>query len=391
MSPPSERQHETSHKNEHKKKKRKGEKRHQQPDTAEESESALQSSTSEAPSPKRNETEVPNKHTAEKNSKQHFGDKTLSRKRTFPEEGSASSATAGTLSKRKKKLAHEAVTRRPTEPVKVETKQDPQNDDTCDRPQYEFEVDDTDHCETPLQAYRDLLELLDRLAKSLGKNRSTLSIYDPYYCNGGVQKKLESLGFRNVINHNRDFYDDIAKKATPEYDVLITNPPYSGVHMEKLLTFAAQNQNKPFLFLLPHFVYTKDYYSRALRSKNTAVNLFFLVPETRYSYVPPEWVTSADGSKALAKGKDKTAPFPSFWYCHTGKWLPPQWLIQTFGPSGVFKPKHSSKLRFAQCPKDIPRDFKGEFDETKKRPNPKARKKAAKKRREAAMNGGAMR
>jgi hypothetical protein len=229
------------------------------------------------------------------------------------------------------------------------------------------------------------VDLLDQLAKSLGKNRSTLSIYDPYYCNGGVKQKLVSLGFRNVTNRNRDFYEDIAKKSTPDYDILITNPPYSGVHMEKLLTFASKDGNKPFLLLLPHFVYTKDYYARALRSKT----LFFLVPEARYAYVPPNWVTASDGSKALAKGKDKTAPFPSFWYCHTSDLLPAQWLTQTFGPSGMVRPKHRSKLRYAQSTKEIPRDFKGEFDVTKKRPNPKARKREAKKRREEAM--GALR
>jgi hypothetical protein len=188
-----------------------------------------------------------------------------------------------------------------------------------------------------------------------------------------------------VTNRNRDFYEDIAKKSTPDYDILITNPPYSGVHMESLLTFASKDQNKPFLLLLPHFVYTKDYYARALRLKT----LFFLVPETRYAYAPPNWVTASDGSKALAKGKDKTAPFPSFWYCHTSDLLPAQWLTQNFGPSGMVRPKHRSKLRYAQSTKEIPRDFKGEFDTTKKRPNPKARKREAKKRREEAM--GALR
>lgn len=73
------------------------------------------------------------------------------------------------------------------------------------RPKYTFKVDETDHCETPLEAYRDLLELLDEVAESLGKTRSSLLIYDPYYCNGGVQRKLQSLGFDNVINRNRDF------------------------------------------------------------------------------------------------------------------------------------------------------------------------------------------
>lgn len=271
------------------------------------------------------------------------------------------------------------------------------------RPTYAFDVDDADHCETPLQAYSDLLAVLDHLAQSIGKNRSTLAIYDPYYCDGGVKQKLLSLGFHNVHHENRDFYEDIANPAanphTKEYDALITNPPYSGNHMEKLLKFAkrnGQNHNKPFFLLLPHFVYTKDYYTRLLQqeqpAKETAFSsspfdIFFLIPEIRYAYIPPQWVATASGSKALGKGKDKTAPFPSFWYCHIAETLvPSRWFVQNFGSSGTLRSKHPSKLRYVQTIKDIPRDFKGEFDVNKKRPNPRARKKAAKKRREARAN-----
>eukprot|EP00979_Chaetoceros_neogracilis_P004227 scaffold746_cov293-Chaetoceros_neogracile.AAC.15 len=256
------------------------------------------------------------------------------------------------------------------------------------RPRYSFQVDDTDHCETPIQAYRDIQVILDRLVKSLNKTRSTLKIYDPYYCDGGVKEKLASYGFTSVINQNRDFYDDIDQKATPEYDVLVTNPPYSGVHLEKVLDFCSKSANlqKPFLLLLPHFVYTKDYYKRAL-SSTVSTSMFFLIPEIRYSYIPPSWVEAKMGSKALENGKTKTSPFPSFWYCQTPEeMIPQQWLMQTFGPSGMIRPKHHSKLRYAKQTQDIPRDFRGEFDPSKKRPNPKARKRAAKLRREAASH-----
>ncbi|CAJ1960376.1 unnamed protein product [Cylindrotheca closterium] len=270
-------------------------------------------------------------------------------------------------------------------------------------PQYSFQVDDTDHCETPVEAYRDLLDVLDKICKSLNKTRAKLLVYDPYYCNGGVKRKLGSLGFESVINRNRDFYQDIENHEIPAYDVLITNPPYSGVHMEKLLSFVnASNKNdrkknakgsvnphnKPWLFLLPHFVYTKDYYHRALKSKPLKDQIYFLVPEVRYSYVPPSWVEDSKGSTALSKGKTKTAPFPSFWYCHTGNKFPKSWLTDTYGPTGSFRSSNPThKLRYASCTNDIPRDFKGEFDETKKRPNPKARKRAAAKKRREAMSG----
>ena len=317
------------------------------------------------------------------------------------------------------------------------------------RPKYSFQVDDTDHCETPLNAYKDLVDILDKICDSLGKNRSSLIIYDPYYCDGSVKRKLFSLGYTNVINENRDFYQDIKDGTIPNYDILITNPPYSGIHIEKLLKFALSSSSsssiggggkeegrkgnskkkknnstiKPWLFLLPHFVYTKDYYTRALSTSTTSSTttiqekIYFLVPKDRYSYVPPIWVQKETGSTALAKGKTKTAPFPSFWYCYTGsssngssnggsngdqihhqsspELVPTQWLVNKFGPSGGGSFSFSSnnnKLRYANCTRDIPRDFKGEFDPTKKRPNPKARKRAAaKKRRQAAEAAGGFR
>jgi len=314
-----------------------------------------------------------------------------------------------------------------------------------------FEVDDSDHCETPLKAYQDLEVVLDRLLllvededdivindddndkkeKKKRKQRSELRIYDPYYCDGGVNHKLSSMGFTNVINNNRDFYKDIETNSIPEYDVLVTNPPYSGIHIEKLLQYIVsmtssstsennynKNRNKPCFLLLPHFVYTKDYYERTIsryccnNNNNNGRNnsfFYFLIPEIRYAYVPPDWVNRRCGSKALAKGKETTAPFPSFWYCHTpsstltstttttvisstnnnnkcndNMVTPHWWLEETFGISGQIRSKHSkSKIRYAKITKDIPRDFKGEFDKNKKRPNPKARKRLAAQKRAA--------
>jgi hypothetical protein len=90
-----------------------------------------------------------------------------------------------------------------------------------------------------------------------------------------------------------------------------------------------------------------------------------------------------NGSTALTKGKVCTSPFPSFWYCHANN-VSANWLTQTYGVSGVYR--HAQKLQYANCTAHIPRDMKGESDSSKKRPNPKARKRAAAKKR-AAMTG----
>lgn len=281
---------------------------------------------------------------------------------------------------------------------------------TAARPAHPFAADESDHCETSLAAYRDVVPLLDKIASSMGKNRSSLSLYDPYYCAGGVKTKLSSLGFRNIINQCRDFYADVRDGTVPEHDVLLTNPPYSGDHLEKLMRFVATGScekqtstgrgrgRKPFLLLLPHFVYTKQYYRDVFPQscEGLSCNPFYLVPRSRYSYTPPEWVSSEKGgSTAVGRGKVDTAPFPSFWYCSvvkqcgrgtgsgrraSGKDIDADvraWMAQTYGQSGVYKPgvRRKDGMSYADRSAHIPREFKGEFDSTKKRPNPRARKR----------------
>jgi hypothetical protein len=81
--------------------------------------------------------------------------------------------------------------------------------------QWNFAVDYNDHFETPLVAYQDIVPFLNHVAKSTGKHPQDLIIYDPYYCQGEMREILLSLGYRNVINRNRDFYSDISAKSIP--------------------------------------------------------------------------------------------------------------------------------------------------------------------------------
>ena len=106
---------------------------------------------------------------------------------------------------------------------------------------WKFEVDYNDHFETPPVAYFDLLPLLEQVAKSCNKAVQDLVIYDPYYCKGQIRGILQEMGLRNVINRNRDFYADIANDALPpHFDVVVTNPPYSGDHKSRLLAFLSR-------------------------------------------------------------------------------------------------------------------------------------------------------
>jgi hypothetical protein len=130
-----------------------------------------------------------------------------------------------------------------------------------------FEVDPDDHCETSPEAHKNVVNFLAKIAERVGKKPSELVIYDPYYCAGGTKRSFKTLGFENVINENVDFYDVIARDAVPPHDVLVTNPPYSADHVERCLTFAAENLEKhkrPYFLLLPSYVVNKPYYVDAL-------------------------------------------------------------------------------------------------------------------------------
>jgi hypothetical protein len=80
---------------------------------------------------------------------------------------------------------------------------------------WNFAVDYNDHFETPVIAYSDITPLLHTLSSLAGMADEELTVYDPYWCEGSVVGHLGSLGFKSVINRNRDFYMDIKKRAIP--------------------------------------------------------------------------------------------------------------------------------------------------------------------------------
>jgi hypothetical protein len=110
-----------------------------------------------------------------------------------------------------------------------------------------FETNYNDHFETPQAAYADVLPLLSACARQAhgdGAGLETLRVYDPYYCQGAMQQALAALGCARdkLINENRDFYADVAAGTLPAHEVLLTNPPYSADHKQRLLAFLLAQQ-----------------------------------------------------------------------------------------------------------------------------------------------------
>jgi hypothetical protein len=207
---------------------------------------------------------------------------------------------------------------------------------------YPFATDYNDHFETPLQAYRDVQPLLDWFAatrhcdgtaesnQSLPQQqmmKSSITLYDPYYCHGRAAVLLRELGYENVVHAKRDFYVDIAQSQIPHHDILITNPPYSDNHKKRCLDFclaqlrgdgggddsAQQHLPRPFLLLMPAYTASKQYYRDCLTassssdSSNALEDVVYLVPSNSYHYEHPDQT-----------GKDQS-PFDSLWFCGIGK------------------------------------------------------------------------
>jgi hypothetical protein len=175
-------------------------------------------------------------------------------------------------------------------------------------------VEEDDHCESPLEAYKHVGSLLQRLATKLGKLPEDLCIYDPYYCDGSVKEKLSDLGFTNVINEKKDCYTVWQDPyQVPDFDMVVTNPPYSGDHMEKMMKFLASHvsmKGKPWMVLAPQFLVKKDYYAET----TNAIRPFFLVPHKRYVYAPPKGFRD----KKKSDTHKKSSPFISMWFIWAG-------------------------------------------------------------------------
>jgi len=193
------------------------------------------------------------------------------------------------------------------------------------KPNFEYPVDYNDHFETPIDAYRDILPLLDsvspanntdgnvnhcRTINSIEKKRKNHIIYDPYYCNGRTKIILHTLGFDNVIHVKRDFYKDISNSTIPHHTLLITNPPFSDTHKERCLQFCVKQlreRNIAFFLLMPNYVAARKYYRQILGDSIDDVAYFVPNPKKDYKYSHPE-----------GTGKEES-PFSSLWYCGIGK------------------------------------------------------------------------
>eukprot|EP01033_Poteriospumella_lacustris_P015162 gene15162-10851_t len=248
--------------------------------------------------------------------------------------------------------------------------------------EYPYEVQPDDHCETPIEAYEDLGCFLNFIAQKLNKTPQELFIYDPFFCEGSMVERMASLGYTNVYNRKEDFYQVQAAGKVPDYDVLMTNPPYSQDHMEKLVRFCTQSR-KPFALLVPNYVYTKDYYQRIPGSSQ----IFYITPSNgrRYLYTTPK-------GRRQKKSSKYTSPFPTFWFCH----IPPSFPVVATAPvnprAPAFVPpaivqevrQQQARIELAKTAFEIPLAVAPDNDPRKKKLRNNLKRKKNKDRKKGA-------
>lgn len=199
------------------------------------------------------------------------------------------------------------------------------------QPSFAFRACPTDHCETDRRALRHLDVALRRLVVLLapagggegaakgsaaGNHDCPLRIWDPYYCDGAAARHLRAIGFPNVVNRNEDFYAVAAEGRQPAHDVLVSNPPYSGDHIERCMKYCAAS-GKPWFLLLPNWVCDKPWYQQMCKAGGfPGAAPFFIGPVAKaYTFAMPRWA----GRPAHVSDSGQTVPYLISWFVHVPK------------------------------------------------------------------------
>lgn len=90
-------------------------------------------------------------------------------------------------------------------------------------------------------------------------------------------------GFPLVHNKREDFYAVADSGHLPEHHAVVTNPPFSGDHIHRALTFCADNAETPWAMLLPSTVLERPWWDEMavrLQRDGAAAPVAFVAPTT---------------------------------------------------------------------------------------------------------------
>ena len=137
--------------------------------------------------------------------------------------------------------------------------------------------------------YTTPFEKWESIKKYISNNKI---IWSPFYCDGKQKEHFEKMGFE-IIHKKEDFF-----KYTPEYDILIDNPPFGKKReiLEKLKLL-----DKPFILIMPQNTINTSYI------KPFDKDMQILIPRRRIQFIK-------DGIT-----KTNKCNFDCFFYCYKMK------------------------------------------------------------------------
>ena len=116
-------------------------------------------------------------------------------------------------------------------------------------------------------------------------------IWSPFYGDGKQKEYFKELGFE-IIHEDKDFFS-----YTPDYDVIIDNPPYS----KKREVFKRLKElDKPFIIICPSMMLQYKYFQEYFKE-----HIQLIIPLKRINF---EHMTNPK--------KNYTTPFGSYYFCY---------------------------------------------------------------------------
>ena len=116
-------------------------------------------------------------------------------------------------------------------------------------------------------------------------------IWSPFYCDGKQKEHFEEMGY-NIIHEDKDFFS-----YTPEYDIIVDNPPFSKWND---ICIKLKELNKPFILIMfPRIFLTKGF------QKVFKDHLQLIIPNKR-----PTFTHLTNGKKGY------TPPMGTWYFCY---------------------------------------------------------------------------
>jgi len=115
-------------------------------------------------------------------------------------------------------------------------------------------------------------------------------IWSPFYCDGKQKEYFNDMGF-DIIHEDEDFFS-----YTPEYDMVIDNPPFSK---KKEILARLKQLDKPFILIMPSVMLCYKYFQDDYK------NIQIIIPYNRVKFKHLDNIN-----------KNYTPPFASFYFCY---------------------------------------------------------------------------